>query len=122
MKILLASLLAVSVPLAHAQTKLRVADSFPAGHYIPETSAKPFMAEVTKATTGAVTFEYFPAEQLGKAKDLLSLTISGVADIGYIAPSYISDKLPLSAVAELPGQFPTSCAGTEAYWKLARPG
>ena len=114
--------LVASTPGAYAQTKLRVADSFPAGHYIPETATKPFMAEVTKATSGAVTFEYFPAEQLGKAKDLLSLTVSGVADIGYVAPSYVSDKLPLSGVAELPGQFVTACAGTEAYWKLARPG
>ena len=121
MKIVLALVLALAAAFAHAQ-KMRVADSFPAGHYIPETATKPFMADVTKATNGAVTFEYFPAEQLGKAKDLLSLTVSGVADIGYIAPSYISDKLPLSAVAELPGQFPTSCSGTEAYWKLAKPG
>ena len=122
MKILLASGLVLATPFAHAQPMMRVADSFPAGHYIPETATKPFMAEVTKATNGAVTFDYFPAEQLGKAKDLLSLTVSGVADIGYVAPSYISDKLPLSAVAELPGQFPTSCSGTEAYWKLAKPG
>lgn len=114
--------LAVSVPTAFAQQKLRVADSFPVGHFIPEVATKVWMAEVTKATSGAVTFEYFPAEQLGKAKDLLSLTVSGVADVGYVAPSYISDKLPLSAVAELPGQFVSSCHGTEAFWKLAKPG
>jgi TRAP-type C4-dicarboxylate transport system substrate-binding protein len=123
--ILAASLLAIagwSPPTLAQQLKLRVADSFPAGHYIPEVATKPWMAEVSKLTNNAVTFEHFPAEQLGKAKDLLSLTVSGVADVGYIAPSYISDKLPLSAVAELPGQFTTACAGTEAYWKLAKPG
>lgn len=115
--------LAASAPAAYAQqVKLRVADSFPVGHFIPEVATKTWMAEVTKATNGAVTFEYFPAEQLGKAKDLLALTVSGVADVGYVAPSYISDKLPLSGVAELPGQFAESCAGTEAYWNLAKPG
>lgn len=122
---IMAAVLLAAVPGAPAwaqQMKLRVADSFPAGHYIPEVATKPWMAEVTRLTNGAVQFEHFPAEQLGKAKDLLSLTVSGVADIGYVAPSYISDKLPLSAVAELPGQFTTACAGTEAYWKLAREG
>ena len=119
-----ASLLAVALcPVAMAQqTKLRVADSFPAGHYISEVVTKPWMQDVGKLTANAVTFDYFPAEQLGKAKDLLALTVSGVTDVGYVAPSYISDKLPLSAAAELPGSFPTACAGTAAYWKLARDG
>ena len=122
---LAASFLAIAgwnLPALAQPLKLRVADSFPAGHYIAETATKYWMAEVTRATNNAVVFEYFPAEQLGKAKDLLALTVSGVVDIGYVAPSYISDKLPLSAVAELPGTFATACAGTMAYWKLAKDG
>jgi TRAP-type C4-dicarboxylate transport system substrate-binding protein len=39
------------------------------------------MQEVTRATNNAVTFEYYPSEQLGKAKDLLALTASGVAGV-----------------------------------------
>ena len=104
------------------QIKLRVADSFPAGHYLHEVAAKPWMKEVTEATNGAVVFEHYPAEQLGKVKDLLALTVSGVTDIGFVGPSYISDKLPLSIVAELPGSFATACEGTMAYWKLAKEG
>lgn len=104
------------------EIKLRLADSFPSGHYIIESQVKPFMAEVTKATGGRVTFEHYPAEQLGKAKDILSLTLSGVADIGYVAPSFVSDKLPLGVVAELPEAFKTACEGTTAFWKIAREG
>jgi TRAP-type C4-dicarboxylate transport system substrate-binding protein len=52
----------------------------------------------------------------------LSLTLSGVVDIGYVAPAFVSEKLPLSAVAELPLNFATSCEGTEAYYKLAKNG
>jgi TRAP-type C4-dicarboxylate transport system substrate-binding protein len=104
------------------QIKLRVADSFPVGHYIAEVGTKYWMQEVTRATNNAVTFEYYPSEQLGKAKDLLALTASGVVDVGYVGPGYVSDKLPLSSVAELPGAFPSSCAGTMAYWKLAKEG
>lgn len=120
----------VSIVLIHpagssAQTKivLRVADSFPAaGHYFAEPAAKYFMETVKRSTNGQVDFEHYPSEQMGKAKDLLALTVSGVIDIGSVMPSYVSEKMPLSAVAELPGGFASSCEGTLAYWKLARDG
>lgn len=118
--------LAVALGLASGaaaqEIKLRVADSLPVGHYIANYTIKPWMAAVTAATGGRVTFEYFPAEQLGKAKDLLALTSSGVVDIGYVAPSYVSDKMPLSAVSQLPGAFTTACEGTGAYYQLATSG
>ena len=125
---ILAALGALAVALvahsqAHAQTvTLRVADSLPVGHYAVEQGLKPWMDEVTKASGGAVAFQHFPAEQLGKAKDLLALTQSGVADIGYVQPAYVSEKMPLSAVVELPGIYTSSCAATAAYWRLAREG
>lgn len=118
----LTATVAVSLPATAQELTLRVGDSFPTGHYIAESTTKPFMAEVTKRTNGKVAFEYFPAQQLGKAKDLMSLTVSGVADIGYVAPAFVSDKLPLSVVAELPENFDTSCKGTKAYWQLVRAG
>lgn len=99
---------------------LRIADSFPAGHFIPATATIPWMEEVTKQTNGRVKFEYFPAQQLGKAPDLLNLTQTGVADIGYVGMSYVSDKMPLSSVAQLPGAFTSACEGTHAYWKIAK--
>mgnify|MGYP003334326858 CR=1 FL=1 len=105
--------------VAQAQTKLRVGDSLPLNHFFAEQATKVWMAEVTKKSGGAVQFEYFPAEQLGKAKDMLALTQSGVIDIGYVVPTYVQDKMPLTAVAELPGTFRSSCEGTMAFWKLA---
>src|SRR5690606_6716534 len=107
---------------ASAQQTFRVGDSFPTGHYIAENTIKPFRAEVEKRTNGQVKFEYYPAQQLGKAKDLMSLALSGVADIAYVAPSFVTDKLPLSVVAELPEAFDASCHGTRAYWKLVKEG
>ena len=105
--------------VAQAQTKLRVGDSLPLNHFFAEQATKVWMAEVTKKSGGAVQFEYFPAEQLGKAKDMLALTQSGVIDIGYVVPTYVQDKMPLTAVAELPGTFRSSCEGTMAFWKIA---
>lgn len=106
---------------ASAQQKLtlRFADSLPASHLFTKEVAKPWMDEVTRATNGAVTFEHYPAEQLGKAKDMLSLAQTGVADIAFVTPIYISDKLPLSGVFDLPGGFATSCEGMKAFWSMA---
>ena len=106
--------------VAAQSVKLRVADSLPVNHFFAEQATRFWMNEVARVTNKAVEFERYPAEQLGKAKDILSLTQAGVIDVGYVVPSYVSDKMPLTAVAELPGTFPTSCAGTLAYWKLAR--
>lgn len=121
----LAALLAASTS-SWAQEKklvLRVADHFPpSGHPTVEGATKYWMEQVTKLTHNQVEFQYYPSEQLGKSKDMLSLAQSGVADITAPLPSLISDKFPLSTVAELPGSFATSCAGTLAYWKLAKDG
>ena len=120
---ILASLLTLGLSAAvqaQAQEKLRVADSLPVGHFFAETGTKFWMSEVARISGMPIQFEYYPAEQLGKAKDLLALTQSGVVDVGYVVPSYASDKMPLSAAAELPGGFSTSCQASLAYWKLSR--
>ena len=60
---------------------LRVADSFPKGHYLVKLVLEPWMEEVKKRTNNAVAFDHYPAQQLGKATDMLKLTQTGVADI-----------------------------------------
>src|SRR3954463_6751595 len=118
------ALLASAAYPAAAQEKitLRLAESLPAGHVIHELVAKPFMELVTKGTNGQVIFQEFPAEQLGKAKDMAQLTVAGVADVSYIVPSYSSEKYPLTAVAELPGIFDTECQGSLAFYKISHNG
>lgn len=124
---LLASCLAAAAlcatGLATAQTKIKIADSFPVGHYLPKYFTTPLM-ERLKADPAAkgIEFEYYPAEQLGKAKDMLSLTQSGLVDIAYVGPGFVSDKMPLSVVSELPLPYTGSCQATLAYWNLAKPG
>lgn len=108
----------VNLAAAAEPIKLRVADSFPKGHYLVRLVLEPWMAEVQKRTNNAVTFEHYPAQQLGKAADMLKLTQTGVADIGYVAPAYVSDKMPVSEVAMLPGVFEHSC---QARSPIGRP-
>ncbi|MEP7205640.1 MAG: TRAP transporter substrate-binding protein DctP [Casimicrobiaceae bacterium] len=108
--------------MAQGKTVLKFADSLPANHLFTESVAKPWMEEVRKRTNGAVEFQHYPAEQLGKGKDMLTLAQSGVTDIALIVPPYLSDKLPLSGVVELPGGFTSSCQGVKGLWKIANGG
>lgn len=117
------AVVALSSPPVVAQDKklvLRVAHQFSPND--TRYDVKPWMERVTKATNGEVQFEYYPAEQLGKAKDMLALVQSGVADIVISVPSYVSDKMPLTAVLELPGMFTNSCQGALVYSRLTKEG
>ncbi len=120
----LASVFATLALPVQAQEKvtLKFADWMPTSHYTVKHGAQPFMQKATELSNGRIAFQYFPSEQLGKAKDLLTLLQSGAADIADISPSYISDKFALSSVAELPAMFTTACDGTYAYAKLADEG
>lgn len=111
-----------ALPPAQAQTNLRLADSLPAGHVIHQVLTKPFIDAVDKLSKGQIKILHFPGEQLGKAKDMLALTQSGVTDIGYIGPSYASDKMPLSSALELPGAFTDYCQGSRTLWNMTHNG
>jgi len=118
----IALLLAVAAPARADKITLRLADGLPAGHIIDRTIIEPFIKQVSEATQGQVEIRHFPAEQLGKSRDLLMLTQAGVMDIGFVVPSYQSDRMPLSTVTELPGIFQTSCQGDAALRTLTEDG
>lgn len=109
-------------PGVHAETvKLKFADWLPLSHYTLNEAVKPWMEETTKASNGSIQFEYYPAQQIGKAKDMVTLAQAGVADIVHISPAYISEKFPLSGVAELPDLFSNTCDGNRALMALLQP-
>jgi len=112
----------LSSATAQETIKLKVADVLPSTHFVSTNGIRYFMDRVSKETGGRVTFEYYPGEQLGQARDMLKLTQSGVIDIGFVVPSLVTEKMPLSGVVELPGLYSESCPGTTAYAKLTRSG
>lgn len=97
---------------------IKVADSFPTSHLIPKFGTIPWMEKIEERSEGKIKFEYYPAEQLGKATSLLDVVRNEVAHIVYLGPLYISDKLPLSTVAGNPGLVPDALTGSLAYHKL----
>lgn len=98
--------------------KFKIADSFPTTNYLSLEGTKYFMDKVVELTDGKVEFEYYPAEQIGKANSYLDLTLSNTIQIGYT--SYAADRLPLSEIATLPGAYDSSEEGSNVIWKLMK--
>jgi TRAP-type C4-dicarboxylate transport system substrate-binding protein len=121
-KILL-SLMALMLALPMAATgqeqtvyKLKMADSFPLNHP-GHKLALTYIDLVKNLSKDRIEIEYYPAEQLGKMKDLLKLCQGGLTDITYVASSFYAGQLPLNTVMVLP--FWTSAVeGTRIYQTL----
>ncbi|MGD9865134.1 MAG: TRAP transporter substrate-binding protein DctP [Pseudodonghicola sp.] len=110
--------------MASAQEKfeLKFADRMPTSHPTPVHGANAFIEKAQQLSDGALTITYYPVEQLGKASDMLRLIKTGVADIANIAPAYMTEKLPLSGVAELPNVYEQACDGSLAIYNMSQPG
>lgn len=107
---------------AQEPISLRVLDAYANTHYASSESIQHWMALVREKLGDRVTFEFYPAQQLGKSADMLGILQDGVVDIALTAPSYIGDDLALAAVADLPGIPGDQCDATEAFWAIAGDG
>lgn len=116
------AMLAAGTPACAEKITLRLADGIPSGHIIDRLIIEPFIKAVSEKSGGQIVIQHFPAEQLGKSRDLLMMTQAGAADISFIVPSYMSDHMPLSTVTELPGIFQNTCQGNAALRALTSDG
>jgi len=101
--------------VATAEITLKVADTFPPGHYIVKEGVDFWIKRVEELTDGEVKIQHFGAGQMGKLRDMFSLTQRGVVDIGYVPPSFNSGTMPLSGVHSLPSLFSSSSVGSSAF-------
>lgn len=111
----------LTVP-AHAQdtTTLKYATHMPPTHFQIANGDTVLMDRATALSDGAIEFEFYPAEQAGKALQLFDLVRNGVVDIADIATANISiDKVPLLGVWEMPGLVDTPCQGAAAIRALS---
>ena len=113
---------ALAPQIVMAEVTLKVADTFPPGHYIVEAGTTYWMDRVTELTDGEVMFQYFGAGQLGSLRDMFSMVQSGVVDIGYVPPAYNGGTMPLAGVHTLPGLFSQSAVGTPAFFDTVTSG
>ena len=101
---------------------LSLADSYAPTHIFAESGVKVFMDELSQKSGGGVSFDYYPAGQMGTPRDLVSLNRSDVLDIAPASPAYLADQLPLSSVSDLPGLVEDSCTGAQALFDMMSPG
>ncbi len=94
---------------------LKFADTHPLTHFLSINGHQAFMKRVQELTGGKVKFQHFPAEQLGKEKDMLELARKGLADIVFTGAGQSSGKLPLGGGADLPGLGADVVKNTRAY-------
>ena len=100
--------------------QLTVADSLATSNDLSSQGMLYWMNRVEELSDGRVQFTHYPAEQLGKAKSMLDYAKTGVADVTYIGVGYVSEKMPLSGVGELPGAADSSTEATKAYWQVVQ--
>ncbi|QKV17094.1 TRAP transporter substrate-binding protein [Oricola thermophila] len=95
--------LALGTSAAQAQdVTLRLAHWLPPQHAVPQTGMKEWMESITEASGGSITFEVFPAQQLGAAPDHYDMTRDGIADIGYVNPGYTAGRFPIFELIGVP--------------------
>ena len=101
---------------------LKLADNYATSHMFARYGVEGFIEDVTEPGTGEVGIEYYPAGQLGRARDIVNLAQAGSLEITPAAPSYLSDQLPLSSVTDLPGLAEDSCVASAAFRELLDEG
>lgn len=119
----MASFVLCAAPAYSQEYELKVADTYPEGHPFAEYGVLFFISEVEEMSNGRITFEHFPSGQMGGASTLPNMTRNGVIDISSVAPAYISDQLPMSGVADLPGLAESSCVASNVMLNdMLQPG
>lgn len=106
---------------AQAET-LRLGDFQSTSHIVSVEGTSKWMAAVTKATDGAITFEHFPSQQAAKSKAQLDAVKTGILDAALLGASYHADALPLNSVVGLPGFYGSAEEGTVALQTMLKEG
>ncbi|SMF57103.1 TRAP-type C4-dicarboxylate transport system, substrate-binding protein [Tistlia consotensis] len=100
-------------------TELKLADQFPATHVITREGTQAFFDYIKAHPEADLSVQHFPGEQLGKANSMLDLVRNRVADIAMVGISYVTERMPLATLMELPGLYRDSFDGYEPFLHLA---
>ena len=95
------------------------------GHWVPpahplQKAMEEWGNSVQKASNGTITFQVYPAQQLGKAPDHYDMARDGIADVTYINPGYQPGRFPIIAAGELPFLMKNAIGGSVALDKWYR--
>jgi len=123
-RMLVSTLLALACSVAYAQsTKLKFAIFTPDREQTFVTVFKPFADAVNKEAAGSIEIELFPNGALGRNPlQQAQMVLDGVADIGWVVPSYTAGRFPDNDVLELPGLFRDLREATNVATRLVLAG
>lgn len=90
----------------------------PQAPIMPDISA--WSASLSEASNGEVTFDLYPAQQLGAAVDHYDMARDGIVDMAMVAPGYTPGRFPIWNLIEMPFNFTNSIGGARALheWYL----
>lgn len=112
---------ATSLQPANAQDfSFRVGHVFAADHWVWVHGGQYFIDALRETAGDQVSWEVFPAGQLGR--DYVTALQTGVVDAAILVPGYTPESFLLSSVAELPIKIESSCAGTDKLWEITKAG
>jgi TRAP-type C4-dicarboxylate transport system substrate-binding protein len=96
--------LALGLGAAAAQDKTFV---LKLSHWVPPThplqkAIQDWADDIQKESNGTITYQIYPAQQLGKAFDHYDMARDGIADFVYVNPGYQPGRFPIISAGELP--------------------
>ena len=94
-------------------------------HWVPATIApgqgiQIWADAVREASDGRISFQVFPAQQIGSAVDHYDMARDGIADITWVNPGYTAGRFPIFGLSEVPFHVSDSVPGAKAIheWYL----
>lgn len=115
---LIAAALAVAalIPAAQAQeTKILFNSFIQPKHPLNTLVLNPWLADVTKATDGRVKFEV-PPSSLAAPSQQYEATVKGVMDAAYQFNGFLTDRIKLTQIAQLPWGSTNPVSNSRALW------
>lgn len=110
---LTSALVLAGAPMAMAET-LSLGDFQSTSHIVSVEGTTKWMAAVSEATGGEITFDHFPSQQAAKSNAQLDAVKNGILDAALLGALYHSEELPLNSVIGLPGFYGSALEGTNA--------
>jgi len=119
----IAAMLAMSLICFQSSTfaatiKLKLAHFVPTMHVQHKNVFVPFAEAVNKESNGAVQIKIYPGGALGNPKNMVNSIKKGIADIGFVIPSYVPGIFKRSGVFEMPFIFDSPQHVTEVMYDL----
>lgn len=106
---------ALALPAAAQPETLRLSHWLPPNHPVAELALKPWMEAITADSGGSITFETYPAGQLGKAEDHYDLARDGIADLAWLNPGFNAGRFPLFSAGQLPMTVSDGIRGMQVF-------